>query len=214
LRPAATSYAQTQEISQQTSGPLIVPATLNPTLEPTSVSTAIPTTIPTTIPTSTEVPATVLEPTQDTRLEVGQTWTHDGVSLTLDNAVLTLKSGNWSPASLGVSFIFKNDLSNDLFFALGRSDFYYTDNLGNIGDSGGWGWPCYGDTWNVNVSAGGTLKTIDCEHPGTNGVSNDLYDRLIWFQVDITNQKIIEVTITVREFSRITDAKWRIPIPH
>ena len=101
-----------------------------------------------------------------------------------------------------------------MLFSVTHTDFFYQDNMGNVDDSSGWGWPCYRDNWEVNVPAGGILQTIDCQHVGTDGVSNKLYDRLIWFKVDITDQKITEVTITVRKFSRITNAKWRIEIPH
>jgi hypothetical protein len=188
--------------------------TIPPESSPFPTYTVLPSTAterphPTIQPSSTPIP----QPTQDLRLEVGQTWTQNGVALTLDNAVLTLKSGNWR-GHLGLSFVFKNSLSNELFFSVGRHSFFYKDNLGNVADSTGWGWPCYTDTWNVSVPAGGTVRTTDCLHPGTIGNSGELFDRLIWFDVDITNQKLTEITVTVREFSRIADASWRIPVPH
>jgi hypothetical protein len=143
---------------------------------------------------------------------VGQTWTQDGVSLTLDDVMLTLNSGNAAPAELGVSFVFQNNLATPVLFALTPRNFFYADNQGHKGNAKGWGWSCYDNKWQVQVAPGSTLKTIDCTYNGS--ISEDYRDRLIWFNVDITDQSITEVTITVDGFSRISNVSWRINIPH
>jgi hypothetical protein len=111
-----------------------------------------------------------------------------------------------------VSFVLENKSASDLIFSVSHDNFLLRDNLGNRSTSTGWGWACYQSTWQVIVKPGSRLRTVDCTPHGT--VSKVYNDRLIWFPVDITNQSINEVTVTVRDLSRMKSASWRVPVPH
>lgn len=166
--------------------------TPTPTATATSTATATATPLPTDTPTPvpTTVPGTVLEP--------NQTWYEGGLALWLD-----VKSVDHN--KLRIDLILENHSARTITGYSSYQNYRLVTNLGQVINPAH-----FSNVDKFKPEAYFSLYGNFEIHPGERVViaSNGV------FELDLTDPAITEVTIEVVELSRITIARWKIPIPH
>jgi hypothetical protein len=178
-----------------TASPVPPTATLIP---PTATATPKPAT-PTALPSPTLQPDT--QP--GTTLEVGDEWVQNGVGLRLTRVQLNPQSG-WGE-QVGLAFEFVNYTNAEIMLSYSSDDFLASSNLGNSlvikGFYDGSFW-CNQNSVVVPAGAKFNIEKSGCPFSPA----------LFWITADLGNTRLTEVKIRATRFSRITDARWRIPI--
>lgn len=187
------------------------PPTSTPTEtpEPTKTPTPIPTDTP--IPTFTATSTNTPIPTPiSTVLAPRETWVQDGVALTLAGGFYDVDN-----SCIGMIFEFKNEGSDTIIVAGKARNFRAEDNLGQT-----WKLTMLGGTW---VSFNRCENNIDekfLERALGPGEEFDKYSDFsekgfyVGFTGPLTNNAVEYLDVIVDGFSRITNARWRIPVKH
>ncbi|GIK58314.1 MAG: PASTA domain-containing protein [Chloroflexi bacterium] len=159
-------------------------------------------------PTSTtSIPAPTIV-SQDTLpgsiLEAGEEWKQDGVALRLTR--FNLDPGDSYYDGINVGFQFRNNTDTELIISFTKNDFLAFANNGQSLFVRGFynrSFWCNETTALVEAQSSFSLEDDVC------GITHGY---LLNIDVDLSNPGITEVIVHVTQLSRITDAKWRIPI--
>ena len=202
FKPAAITVVLQGILPEPTPVIVVVPSPtpvrqLGPTNTPGPSPTPTHIPIPAETPILTSAPAPTLTPTpipdtpEGTILEIGETWRTGGVLLTLKNA--TLGAGAFGP-TLSLKFLVINETPHLITFSYHQeNDISVVDNLGHVYTV------FYGPAKHVGGDA--ILQRGDsCEIGETWGGP-------------FTDPGVTEIIVTA-SFSRIKNAKWRIPVYH
>jgi len=166
---------------------------------PTSPPTDIPITdTPISPPTSTDTPA-------DTILEVGEAWRQGGLELRLTRT-------EFYPKTILAYFTLTNIGDVQRVIEYSQDNFSAIDNLGRRIETGGVDWyfdplvqhACSSKAVILNPNDYDNIL-IKCEAGNFEGVA---------LAVNVADNAITEIIITVSGFSTIDNARWRIPINH
>jgi hypothetical protein len=152
---------------------------------------------PTVIPTITSIPSPTLPPntSPDSRLKVGDTWKQDGFYLTLEKAELGTyqKTG-----TISLSFSVANHTGDALAVSLDQRDVVLEASNGTRFKPA---WDRY-DIWQKTIPNGAREEVWFTYSP-----------HYIWWG-DYFSPNVTYILITVRNWSRISEAVWQIDIQH
>jgi len=167
------------------------PATETPLVHPTDTSVPpSPTTIPS--PTQAPIPTDTLP---GTKLQPGDTWTQNGVRLTLVNHVLRTFQGK---GEIGVQFELANSTGADLTVSLDIRDVTLDTNTGTRFEL--FNCPDYGKVYQMTFKPSSREVVYICGRDIT------------YFHGDYFAPDVTAVLVTVRNWSRISEAVWELPI--
>jgi hypothetical protein len=162
-------------------------ATPTPTVDQASTVTTTP--LPSPSPDPNTPPGTILTP--------GEPWKQDGVVVLLDRVRLEPRNTTGYVNCYRVTYdlrfglAVRNESTDTIVFVVAEDSIVVASNLGRQFD----------------VTCWDNQDAFSIE-PGDEVVMNQ-----VWFQGEIADQRVSEVIVTI-SFSRITEARWRIPIFH
>ena len=168
-------------------------------VEPTNTSLPFLTEVAIPNPTSTQV----LDTPPGNILEVGDEWRQNGVGLRLTRYELHPEDSYGD--TFGVGFEFWNSTNEDLIVSYTKDDFLATTGTGNPLLVKGFYNRSFWCNENTDVVKAGERYNIE------DGAECG-FNTLLYINVDLSNPSITEVIVHVIRFSRITDARWRIPL--
>lgn len=208
--PTATPEPTDTPTSPPTSTPTPIPEpTKTPTLEPTDTPVPTNTPKPTFTATSTKTPTSTPVPIS-TVLAPRESWEQDEVVLTLAGGFYDVDN-----SCIGMVFEFKNDSSDTLIVAGKARNFKAVDNLGQS-----WKLTMLGGTWIDFNKCKNTIDEQFLEKALGPGEEFDKYSDFsekgfyVGFTGPLMNNSVNYLDVIVDDFSRITNARWRIPINH
>jgi len=182
-------------------------ATLTPTVRATDTPLPRPSPTKTPIPSPTPLPDT----SPGTVLEVGQSWRQEGIELRIKGPSVLPEGIQFFPEGILLCTQVKNNTASQIIFKLGS----YSDHMNAVDNRGAnlevntynWRWGDQRTGWAFQEE-----RTIILGPGETHPV---LDDHNCWFVfADIGNPQVTEVVVTFRNISRISQAQWRIVIPH
>lgn len=144
-------------------------------------------------PTSAPMPSATPEPNNTPAGSVlgeGDTWKQDGAELTLVKVDFGAKQTN-------IAWRFKNNTGGPLLVQYSGDNFTVKDNLGHVLKNLGFQ---NFNNWHINEV-----------FPPGKSVDNAGMNPLL-IEADLSNSQITEITITVRDVSRIKLAEWKVPV--
>jgi hypothetical protein len=176
-------------------------ATLSRPTDTVSLAATTSPSIPATVqpPTATTAPAPPSATTSSgTILTAGETWIGDGIRLTLERV-------QWKPDSAWIGIVdlwlyLENNTSHELLVSFGEHNFDLRDNLGNPYTS-----KClYQEPYSYVLPAGqGRYLSDSCTPVDSTMFTGDFF-----------NAAVTQLTLTVKQLSRIDEAHWTIDVPH
>ncbi len=152
-------------------------------------------------------PTPLLDTPPGTVLEVGQTWRQGGLELTLVSFQMDVGS-IYHNKGLGMHVCFKltNRRPSDLTLRYSSENFMAQDNLGRRLKLYGCMYGC--SEW---AEVTGIVHSGETVAFGLLGLDDWTCP---YIEVDTSDPAITEVVITISNISRISQARWRIPIEH
>ncbi len=184
----------------QTISPTFTAETIFTQTEQPATNTVSPTDTP--IPTQTPIADTEI----GSILEVGQEWRQNGVGLRLTRF-------NFDPTDtfyygVNVGFEFRNYTNSDLIFSYTDRDFIAFTNSGNsLYVRGFYNRSFWCPDSTAEVKAGGRFSLEDDVCGVTKGY-------LLNIEANLGDPNLTEIIVHVTQLSRISDARWRIPVNH
>ncbi len=204
--PTSVAAVDTEAVQKPTSTftfqPTNTDAPASPTVtdtpQPANTSTPRPTA--TTAPTNTPIPDTP----PGTILNVGEEWRQNGVGLRLTE--FNLNPGDSFYYGVNARFLFRNYTDSDLILTYADRDFLASTGGGrSLTVRGFYNRSFWCPETNVVVPAN---QSFDLD----NSCDSTVDGYRLNIEVDFSDQSVTEVIVHVTQFSRITEARWRIPL--
>jgi len=173
---------------------------------PTATYTNEPVSSPTPRPTATTAPTSTLIPDTPpgTILNVGEEWRQNDVGLRLTE--FNLNTSDSFYYGVNVRFLFRNYTDSDLILTYADRDFLASSGSGqSLTVRGFYNRSFWCPETDVIVPAN---QSFDLD----NSCDSSVDGYRLNIAVDFSDQSITEVIVLVTQFSRITEARWRIPL--
>jgi hypothetical protein len=205
IQKVLSPQATLTQVSVSAINPPVATNTSYPTqvlLQPTDTPLPTYTAQPTLAETPTSSPSPTLTPIADTSLgtvlRVEDTWISNGVSLTLERVT-------WEPDVAWIGQVdfwlyLKNNTDQEILISFDEHTFDVRDNLGKIYLP-----KClYQSPYEYVIASGKGKYLADSCTP---------YDSTM-FTGDFFNQSVEQLTITIKNLSRVQEAQWVVDVPH